>query len=59
MTMNDNCSEFGEGLFIMPSARAGFGDLEALPDVCPDENEKKRFNTFFPGTQKTMGEANE
>ncbi len=53
-----NWNEFGEGHFIMPSALAGFGYLDALrrvfvtddkhSDISPTNNQKKRFTVLYP-----------
>ena len=53
-----NWNEFGEGHFIMPSALAGFGYLDALRkvfvtddehvDLSPTNNQKKRFTVLYP-----------
>ncbi len=53
-----NWNEFGEGHFLMPSALAGFGYLDALRDVFaeggvhedvkPTDRQKSRFNVLFP-----------
>jgi hypothetical protein len=53
-----NWNEFGEGHFLMPSALAGFGYIDALRDVftgggahqdaVPTEQQKRRFNVLYP-----------
>jgi hypothetical protein len=55
-----NWSEFGEGAFIMPSAQAGFGYLDALRqvftgggshiDLVPTAAQKSRFTVLYPKT---------
>ncbi len=58
IVMLGNWNEFGEGNFLMPSALAGFGYLDALRDVftaggphtdiAPTERQKRRFNALYP-----------
>jgi hypothetical protein len=58
MLLLPNWNEFGEGHFMMPSNRAGFGYLDALrevftqggshQDVVPTEGQKRRFTVLFP-----------
>ena len=58
IVMLPNWNEFGEGHFLMPSALAGFGYVDALRDVfthggahkdiVPTDSQKSRFTTLFP-----------
>jgi hypothetical protein len=58
MVMLANWNEFGEGHFLMPSALAGFGYLDALRDVfsaggphtdaAPTAQQKRRFTALYP-----------
>ena len=58
IVMLPNWNEFGEGHFIMPSALAGFGYVDALrevftsggphQDLVPTEAQKRRFNILYP-----------
>ena len=51
-------NEFGEGLFLMPSALTGFGYVDALRDVftaggphvdvAPTREQRSRFTALFP-----------
>jgi hypothetical protein len=53
-----NWNEFGEGHFIMPSALAGFGYVDALREVfatggahedpVPSDTQKRRFTVLYP-----------
>jgi hypothetical protein len=58
MLLLPNWNEFGEGHFLMPSALAGFGYLDALrevfvvggahEDLAPTEQQKRRFTALYP-----------
>ena len=58
MVLLPNWNEFGEGHFMMPSALAGFGYLEALREVfttaephqdpVPTDTQKRRFTVLYP-----------
>lgn len=58
MALLANWNEFGEGHFLMPSALAGFGYLDALRDVFagggvhedprPTDRQKSRFTVLYP-----------
>ena len=59
IVMLANWNEFGEGHFLMPSALAGFGYLDALravftdgaakhQDAPPNAHQKRRFTALFP-----------
>jgi hypothetical protein len=58
MLLLANWNEFGEGHFLMPSALAGFGYLDALrevfagggahADLAPTEQQKRRFTALYP-----------
>jgi hypothetical protein len=58
MVLLPNWNEFGEGHFIMPSALAGFGYVDALrevfttgdahEDLVPAEAQKRRFTVLYP-----------
>lgn len=58
MVLLPNWNEFGEGHFIMPSALAGFGYVDALrevfttgsphEDLVPSEAQKRRFTVLYP-----------
>ena len=58
IVMLPNWNEFGEGHFIMPSALAGFGYIDALrevftsgglhQDLVPTEAQKHRFTNLYP-----------
>jgi len=58
MVLLPNWNEYGEGHFIIPSASAGFGYLDALKEVftvggphknvVPTDKQKQRFTLFYP-----------
>ncbi len=58
LVLMPNWNEFGEGHFIMPSACAGFGYVDAVRDVfteggahedaVPTEKQKSRFTVLYP-----------
>ena len=58
MVFLSNWNEYSEGQFIIPSALAGFGYLDAIrevftqggphQDVAPTDKQKRRFNLLFP-----------
>jgi len=58
LVLMPNWNEFGEGHFIMPSAYAGFGYVDAVRDVfttggthedaVPTDKQKRRFTVLYP-----------
>ena len=58
IVMLANWNEFGEGHFLMPSALAGFGYVDALREVftaggahedeVPTDAQKRRFTVLYP-----------
>ena len=58
IVMLPNWNEFGEGHFLMPSALAGFGYVDAMREVftvggqhtdeAPTEQQKRRFTVLYP-----------
>lgn len=69
MLFLDNWNEYGEGHFIMPSAKNGFGYLDAVrsaltqggdhTDKTPTADDKKKMGTLYDATRKPrpVGEA--